>query len=582
MTAISTIIHKPTFAIIHNGDSENHVRDLISEYQTTGSNDSAKELTDLFHSFIAGKAYGYINNEAGVTQDELVQAGNLALLDKAKKFDFRRTKFLTYAGSRITGAMIDEIRERMKQAYGLSRGDQTILHKMKIKTRDQSQLKSKDLSELVSDDIVYEFAEGKVKPDVKDRVKALRKERVRLRGILNLRGQLSLSSSRYESDNGEKVELIKDLTGESNLNLSPINDCPLKDCRFPTSDHMIYQLGGLLNQEEMIILDLYYGFTSPDHKKTMKEIGELLNLSESRVSQKFSELKSRLKSQRLTLSSGIPPEHLSRELSDPLFKLLASNSCHLKIDFSQNDYKFISHALELLPKEDRRKIKQIRGGESEYSLPPNNQRLQEVWELSEDEVLKTKRSLSAKLLWVIDAKRNSDKKIINTNGWILSPTSITNHFQLIDSEDLRPEDVVKELAPLLGYKAPNDDISLLNNIKRDELIELVENPETERIPNRKSAMEIAHAIFTEPKESFFGKIFRLYPVTVELLLERLADYHNIIILQKLKKLQETRSANYNDLHSIFEQVTSIKPEEDTIRNFISDFNINLQEMEIKK
>ena len=195
---------------------------------------------------------------ASVIVDDLIQSGMIGLFEAANNFDSSKgASFETFAGIRIRGAMLDEIR----------RGDWTprSVHKN---------------SRMVSDAIKQ--LEAKLGRDVTD---------------IEVAEKLDISLNEYhhilsETSTG-KILGIDDL-GVSEDTLKFDDSCHGDD-PYENIEHRAFKKGlseciSALPEREALVLSLYY-----DEELNLREIGQVLDVSESRVSQIHSQAMHRLK-----------------------------------------------------------------------------------------------------------------------------------------------------------------------------------------------------------------------------------------------------------------------------------------------
>lgn len=195
---------------------------------------------------------------ANVQLDDLIQAGMIGLLEALRNFDSSKgAAFATFAGIRIRGAMLDEVR----------RGDWS--------PRSAHQ-QSRKLSEAIN---AVEQLTGKDATDSE------------------IASQLDISLTEYHrmlhGANVGKVVGIEDL-GLTEDSLSAETDYVSSD-PYSTISHEYFRLALVkaiksLPERESLVLSLYY-----DEEMNLKEIGAILEVSESRVSQIHSQAMHRLK-----------------------------------------------------------------------------------------------------------------------------------------------------------------------------------------------------------------------------------------------------------------------------------------------
>jgi len=195
---------------------------------------------------------------ASVQVDDLIQSGMIGLLEASNNFDHTKgASFETFAGIRIRGAMLDEIR----------RGDWTprSVHKN---------------SRMVSDAI--KTLESELGRDVTDKEVA---------------DKLDLSLNDYHhilnDVSSGKVIGIDDLgVSDDALNLehqSTSNE-PYNQIEQVVFKRALSECISTLPERESLVLSLYY-----DEELNLREIGRVIDVSESRVSQIHSQAMHRLK-----------------------------------------------------------------------------------------------------------------------------------------------------------------------------------------------------------------------------------------------------------------------------------------------
>ena len=199
----------------------------------------------------------------GVDLDDLISAGVFGLMDAINAFDMSRgVKFETYCVPRIRGAMLDELRT-MDWVPRLVRSKASRLNEG-IKTLEAKLGRSPNENELA---IHMGLSVAELEKMITDA------------NAVNL---ISLNKKWYETDSYKdvrEVDILEDSKGED-----PTRGIQKRDLlRLVTK--------GLSRNERLIIILYYY------EELTMKEIGNTLGLSESRVSQMHSSIVLRLKDQ---------------------------------------------------------------------------------------------------------------------------------------------------------------------------------------------------------------------------------------------------------------------------------------------
>lgn len=194
-----------------------------------------------------------------VIVDDLIQAGMLGLLEAAKKYDVSQgASFETYAGIRIRGAMLDEVR----------RSDWTprSVHKK---------------ARMVADAI--REIENKTGKDAKDS---------------DVAAYLEIDIDEYhqilQDSSSSKTFSVEELaqSGDHVLEQFEEQDAGPAETQFKAdfSKALAQAITGLPEREKLVI-SLYY-----DDELNLKEIGQVLDVSESRVSQISSQAMLRLRS----------------------------------------------------------------------------------------------------------------------------------------------------------------------------------------------------------------------------------------------------------------------------------------------
>jgi RNA polymerase sigma factor for flagellar operon FliA len=198
-----------------------------------------------------------------VDVDDLISAGIFGLMDAVNAFDPERgVKFETYCAPRIRGAILDELRS-MDWVPRLVR---SRAHK---------------LNEAVQ---ALEAQLGR-KPEAKEIARQLKvsmSEFRKLQRDARAVGLVSLSRKWFETDSNKDVREIDVLEDRR-------SDDPLRAAQRRDLKDLVTR--GLSRAERLIIILYYF------EEMTMKEIGETLDLSESRVSQMHSAILGRLRGQ---------------------------------------------------------------------------------------------------------------------------------------------------------------------------------------------------------------------------------------------------------------------------------------------
>ena len=185
-----------------------------------------------------------------VQVDDLVQAGMIGLLDAARNYDQgRNASFKTYASIRIRGAMLDEIRKN---------------------------------------DWIPRSVHSKAKL-LAGAIRAVENREGRDARAQEIANELGLSLDKYHellmSANGQKILSLDETTsedGDGNLMDSLMDETPSPMEKIQDQDvkNMLADAISGLPERERMVMSLYY-----DEGLNLREIGQVMGVSESRISQ---------------------------------------------------------------------------------------------------------------------------------------------------------------------------------------------------------------------------------------------------------------------------------------------------------
>ncbi len=234
------------------------------EYKESGSEDARNRLLENFLPLVrytAERLHNKLPDEVDV--EDLVSAGTFGLIDAVKAFDLGRgVKFETYCTARIRGAILDELRS----LDWVPRLVRSRAHQMNEATAE------------------LEATLGR-KPNEQELAKKLHLPMPEFRKMqrdAQAVGLVSLSRKWYETDSNKdvcEIDVLQDKRADDPQRAAQRRD--IKD--------LITR--GLSRAERLIVILYYF------EEMTMKEIGETLDLSESRVSQMHSAILARLRNQ---------------------------------------------------------------------------------------------------------------------------------------------------------------------------------------------------------------------------------------------------------------------------------------------
>ncbi|MEX2468793.1 MAG: RNA polymerase sigma factor FliA [Pseudohongiellaceae bacterium] len=195
---------------------------------------------------------------ASVQVDDLIQSGMIGLLEAARKYDVTKgASFETYAGIRIRGSMLDEVRKGDWAPRSVHRKSRKVAEAIKaIESRTGKDAKDKEIASEMNIDLnayytILQDASGS--------------------RLFSFDDVMEGDDSAIESAAGELPGPCDGLQRDS------------------FKSHLARAIDGLPEREKLV-LALYY-----DEELNLKEIGEVIGVSESRVSQIHSQAAMRLR-----------------------------------------------------------------------------------------------------------------------------------------------------------------------------------------------------------------------------------------------------------------------------------------------
>jgi RNA polymerase sigma factor for flagellar operon FliA len=231
-------------------------------YNTAQAKDSQHQLIDRYAPLVKRIAYHLLARlPASVQVEDLMQAGMIGLLEAAKKYDSGKgASFETYAGIRIRGAMLDEVRKGDWAPRSVHRNTRMVADAIRtIEARTGRDAKDHEVA-------------AELQLSLEDYY-----------GILND----TLGSRLFSFDDllqeGEQGSGLHE--DSSHTHYEPAREH--EDDRFQVA---LADAIANLPERERLVLSLYY-----DEELNLKEIGEVLGVSESRVSQLHSQCAARLR-----------------------------------------------------------------------------------------------------------------------------------------------------------------------------------------------------------------------------------------------------------------------------------------------
>lgn len=198
---------------------------------------------------------------ASVVVDDLIQAGMIGLLDASKKYETGHgAAFETYAGIRIRGAMMDEVRKGDWVPRSVHRNSRRISEAIKT-------IEDRTGRDACDDEVAAEVGMSL------DEYFACLKD--------SNAGKLFSLEELAESNEGQGIEIESDT----------LRDRPSEEFSAQSFKLALVAQIEQLPEREKMVLSLYY-----EEEMNLKEIGLILDVSESRVSQIHSQATARLKS----------------------------------------------------------------------------------------------------------------------------------------------------------------------------------------------------------------------------------------------------------------------------------------------
>ncbi len=201
---------------------------------------------------------------SNVLFDDLVSAGSLGLIDAVNKFDhYKHVNFKTYAQYRIKGAILDELRSMDVYSRSMRKKIKDIAKAVKkVEDENNSPADASDIAEQMGIDLDTYF-------DMLTDIHCA--------SILSLDSFIKSGRNNYTSDTRFQSKLIGNETPADHLNREEIKSA-------------LSNAIETLKEKEQIVVSLYYY-----EELTLKEIGEVLSLTESRICQIHAEILIKMK-----------------------------------------------------------------------------------------------------------------------------------------------------------------------------------------------------------------------------------------------------------------------------------------------
>ncbi|EMH4162234.1 RNA polymerase sigma factor FliA [Pluralibacter gergoviae] len=205
---------------------------------------------------------------ANVELDDLIQAGGIGLLNAVERFDaLQGTAFTTYAVQRIRGAMLDELRSRDWAPRSVRRNAREVAQAI-------GQLEQQ---------LGRSASESEVARQLGISIEEYRQM------LLDTNNSQLFSWDEWRDEHGDSIEPVTDEMQRDN---------PLHLLMESNLRQRVMEAIEALPEREQLVLTLYY-----QEELNLKEIGAVLEVGESRVSQLHSQAIKRLRG-RLARSRG--------------------------------------------------------------------------------------------------------------------------------------------------------------------------------------------------------------------------------------------------------------------------------------
>lgn len=241
------------------------IEGLWDQYKEYGDNQAREAIIIQYSSlvkYVAGRVA--ISLPPNVQRDDLFSYGIFGLIDAIEKFDHKRgIKFETYAISRIRGSILDGLR-------AMDWVPNSIRQKAKEVEKAYASVEYK-LGRAATDDEICEYL-------------AINNEQ--FKQIINDTRVISLQSLDEFWNDGENKDTIRLIDSIEDTNCED----PTSNLEYEETKAVLAEAIEKLPDREKMVVSLYYY-----DGLTLKEIGEVLGVSESRISQMHSKAILRLR-----------------------------------------------------------------------------------------------------------------------------------------------------------------------------------------------------------------------------------------------------------------------------------------------
>jgi len=227
---------------------------VLGEAIQAGDQQALKKLVESNLRFVVSICKKY--RGLGLSFLDLMNEGNIGLIEAAKRYDpEKNVKFITYAVWWIRQAIIHAL-AKQSGAFRLPQKQANLIYQLRKKYNELNQKLERE-------------------PNHTELAKALDITVSEVEGLLQISGgNVSLSDS---NDDENDFQLLDKLVQDTE---SSADDQLLQEA----FENQVQELLGGLDEKEALILTLRFGLKD-NEPKTLKEIGEMMNLSRERIRQ---------------------------------------------------------------------------------------------------------------------------------------------------------------------------------------------------------------------------------------------------------------------------------------------------------
>jgi RNA polymerase sigma factor FliA len=222
--------------------------------------------------YVAGKVS--VGMPASVDFDDLVGFGVFGLMDAIEKYDpEKHVKFKTYAVTRIRGAIFDELRSI-----------DWVPRSVRQKTREVD-----DAVQRLESSLGRSATDEEVAKEMDMELGQYNQVLLKISGT----SMLSLNDVWFAGDDNDKISIADSIESPSSLRPDSIAE------REEIKRVIVESINGLPEKEKKVLVLYYY------EDLTLKEIGRVLEVTESRISQLHTKAISRLRAKLTNIKKGI-------------------------------------------------------------------------------------------------------------------------------------------------------------------------------------------------------------------------------------------------------------------------------------